>query len=268
MSTALINSEWIQSAVAGAKEASAAIIEIYNEGFEVDIKADRSPVTIADKTSSKILSKHLSKTGILIMSEEEEMASYSDRKKQDYVWIVDPLDGTKEFIAKNGEFCICIALVKNGKAIFGLIAAPIGQTMLLGGQDMGAYYFNYEVTDFLNQTYKVPPLTINAKKTVAHSRYHGSVRAQLIISSITEKYGAPDFIKKGSALKFIDLTLGKADFYPRLAPTMEWDIAAGQAIYESVGGEVLDFTNFEPLAYNKENLYNPYFIAKNKELNI
>jgi 3'(2'), 5'-bisphosphate nucleotidase len=268
MSTAPINEEWIQAAVDGAKEASAAIIEIYNEGFEVTIKADRSPVTIADKTSNKILTKHLNKTGVLIMSEEEEKASYAHRQKQDYIWIVDPLDGTKEFISKNGEFCICIALIKNQKAIFGLIASPTEQTILLGGMDMGAFYFNYHETDFLNPTYKVPPLTINAKKTIAHSRSHASVRSQLIISSITEKYGAPDFIKKGSALKFIDLTLGKADFYPRLAPTMEWDIAAGQAIYESVGGEVLDFTNFEPLEYNKENLYNPYFIAKNKELNI
>lgn len=268
MTKTYINKEWIETAVAAAKEASAAIIEVYSKDFEVAIKADKSPVTIADKTSSQILTKHLIKTGISIISEEEEAPPFSERQKQDYIWIVDPLDGTKEFIAKNGEFCICIALVKNGKPIFGLIAAPMEQTILLGGLNMGAYYFNYEVSDFLNETYKVPQITINKKKTIAYSRSHFSTRAQEIISSITEKYGTPEFIKKGSALKFIDLTLGKADFYPRLAPTMEWDIAAGQAIYESVGGEVLDFTNFEPLKYNKENLYNPFFIAKNKELNI
>ncbi|NOQ75109.1 MAG: 3'(2'),5'-bisphosphate nucleotidase CysQ [Crocinitomix sp.] len=263
-----IHRDWITTAVAAAIEASAAILEVYQAGFEVTIKADRSPVTLADKTSSRIICKHLESTGIQVMSEEEEASTYIERQKQEYIWIVDPMDGTKEFIAKNGEFCICIALVKNGKPIFGLIAAPIDQTILLGGNEMGAYYFDYETVDFLNETYKVPKLSINPQKTIAHSRSHFSEKGQRMIDSITEKYGAPKFIKKGSALKFIDLVLGKADFYPRLAPTMEWDIAAGQAIYESVGGEVLDFTNFEPLEYNKENLYNPFFIAKNKELNI
>ncbi|MFT5820978.1 MAG: 3'(2'), 5'-bisphosphate nucleotidase [Crocinitomix sp.] len=263
-----IHNDWIRTAVIAAKEASAAMLEIYHTGFEVDIKADSSPVTIADKTSSQIISTHLSSTGIQIMSEEEEAATYIERQKEDLIWIIDPLDGTKEFIAKNGEFCICIALVKNGKPIFGLIAAPIDQTILLGGNEMGAYYFDYNTIDYLNEKNKVPNLSISTQKTVAHSRSHFSTKGQLFIDSITEKYGTPKYIKKGSALKFIDLTLGKADFYPRLAPTMEWDIAAGQAIYESVGGEVLDFTNFEPLEYNKENLYNPFFIAKNKELNI
>ena len=264
----MIHKDWISTAIAAAKEASAAILKIYHAGFEVDIKADRSPVTIADLTSSRIICKHLASTGIQVLSEEEEAGTYIERQKQDYIWIVDPIDGTKEFIAKNGEFCICIALVKNGKPIFGLIAAPIDQTILLGGNEMGAYYFDYATIDYSAETYKVPKLTLSPQKTVAHSRSHFSNKGQEIIESITEKYGTPKFIKKGSALKFIDLVLGKADFYPRLAPTMEWDIAAGQAIYESVGGEVLDFTNFEPLEYNKENLYNPFFIAKNKELNI
>ncbi len=263
-----IQIDWIKAAVTAAKEASEAILKIYDTGFEVDLKADQSPVTVADKTSSQIISKHLSKTNIQIISEEEEAASYTERQKQEYIWIIDPLDGTKEFIAKNGEFCICIALVKNGNPIFGLIAAPIEQTILLGGKEIGAYYFNYQTTDFLVDDYKVPQLSINTQKTIAYSRSHFSNKAQQVIDAITEKHGMPQFIKKGSALKFIDLTLGKADFYPRLAPTMEWDIAAGQAIYESVGGEVLDFTNFEPLKYNKEDLYNPFFIAKNKELNI
>lgn len=263
-----LDNNWIMTAVTAAKEASKAILEIYHSGFEVEVKADRSPVTIADKKSSQIICDHLDGTGIHIMSEEVEAATFEERQKQDLIWIIDPLDGTKEFIAKNGEFCICIALVKKGKPIFGLIASPIDQTILLGGNEMGAYYFDYNTVDFLNESNKVAKLKVKAEKTVAHSRSHFSTKGQEFIDSITEKYGTPKYIKKGSALKFIDLTLGKADFYPRLAPTMEWDIAAGQAIYESVGGEVLDFTNFEPLEYNKENLYNPFFIAKNKELNI
>ncbi len=263
-----LDKNWIKNAVLAAKEASAAIMKIYAAGFEVDYKADDSPVTIADKTSSGIIVSKLKNTGIPVISEEEEIPSFEEREKNEYVWIVDPLDGTKEFIAKNGEFCICIALVYQTKPIFGLIASPTNQTILLGGPSMGAYYFDFSTSNYLNEAYKVKPLVIPKLKTVAYSRSHFSERAMEFIDSITEKYGVPNYIKKGSALKFIDLTLGKADFYPRLAPTMEWDIAAGQAIYESVGGEVLDFINFEPLRYNKENLYNPFFIAKNKDLTI
>ena len=263
-----IKKEWIDTAIIAAKQSSEAILKIYKKDFEVIYKQDSSPVTEADKKSSKIILAELEKTNIPIISEEEENLPFSERKKHALIWVVDPLDGTKEFVNKNDEFCICIALIHKQKPIFGLIASPITGKILLGGPTIGAYYFNFSETFTLNEKNKIPPLKINSKKTIAYSRSHFSKDAQKFIETITTKYGTPEFIKKGSALKFIDLALGKADFYPRMAPTMEWDIAAGQAIYESVGGEVLDFSNFEPLYYNKESLYNPYFIAKNKDLTI
>lgn len=266
MKDKLIQKEWISTAVEAAKNAATAILEIYNRPFEIEYKKDRSPVTEADKNSSRIILNALQKTGIPVISEEELIPDFEVRKKEDYIWIVDPLDGTKEFIRKNGEFCICIGLVHKETPIFGLIASPTSSFMLIGGQSIGAFYFPFDTSDYFNEAHKVPPLSLNKTKTVAYSRSHFSQKAQRIMDSLTHQYGSLRYIKKGSALKFIDLVLGKADFYPRLAPTMEWDIAAGQAIYEAVGGEVLDFTNFEPLQYNKADLHNPFFMAKNKDL--
>lgn len=266
MKDKLVQKEWISAAVQAAKNAAAVILDIYNRPFEIEYKKDRSPVTEADKNSSRIILNELKKTGIPVISEEEIIPDFEVRKNEDYIWIVDPLDGTKEFIRKNGEFCICIALVYKGNPIFGLIASPTSGFMLIGGKSIGAFYFPFDSPDYFDDTHKVPHLSLNKTKTVAYSRSHFSQKAQRIMDSLTHQYGPLQYIKKGSALKFIDLALGKADFYPRLAPTMEWDIAAGQAIYEAVGGEVLDFTNFEPLQYNKADLYNPFFIAKNKDL--
>ncbi|WP_070137676.1 3'(2'),5'-bisphosphate nucleotidase CysQ family protein [Crocinitomix algicola] len=263
-----INKDWVNTAIEGAKLASIKIMEIYQTDFEVELKPDQSPVTIADKASSKILYQLLSKTGIPIISEEETIPNYLERKQHELVWLVDPIDGTKEFIKKNDEFCICIALIQNGKSIFGLIASPTEQNITMGGNNYGVYHFSFSDNNPTADANKVETLTKNFKKTIAYSRSHLSDKAEKFVANIRNKYGNPQIIRKGSALKFVDLTLGKADFYPRLAPTMEWDTAAGQAIFEGVGGEVLDFANFEPLTYNKESLYNPHFIAKNKELDI
>lgn len=268
MQSTELDQNWIKTAIEAAKSASDIIMEIYNSDFEVFFKADRSPVTTADKKASKIIVAELSKTNIPIISEEEINQPFEERKGNALTWIVDPIDGTKEFVAKNGEFCICIALIKKNSPVFGLIASPVEEKILIGGKSIGAYYFPLNESDFLNQEYRVSNLTLSAEKTVAYSRSHFSTRAQQFMDGLRAVYGDLNYIKKGSALKFVDLVLGRADFYPRFAPTMEWDIAAGQAIYEAVGGEVLDFTNFEPLKYNKENLYNPFFIAKNKELTI
>lgn len=260
--------QWIDVAIHAAKEASKKIMEIYQTDFTVEIKEDHSPVTLADRASSKIITQILASTKTLIVSEEETLPIYNERKSHEYLWIVDPIDGTKEFIKKNGEFCICIALIKNHKSIFGLIASPTAQEITMGGKDFGVFHFKFDAVNPRAEEHKISPLKINSTKTIAYSRSHLSKKAEDFIEKITLKYGNPGLIRKGSALKFVDLALGRADFYPRLAPTMEWDIAAGQAIYEAVGGEVLDFTNFEALKYNKESLYNPHFIAKNKELTI
>ena len=247
----------IKASIAAAKE----IQKIYSQDFDIIIKADESPLTQADLNSSKVILEILKPTNIPIIGEESTILSYDERKDWTSCWIVDPLDGTKEFIQKNDEFAVCIALVENGIPIIGLITSPVEQKVWLGGKSIGFYEI-----DFQNKL-KVTEIKPNKKKPenqiVLVSRNHPSELTDNYLKDLTKKYGELKFVKKGSALKFIDLALGKAHFYPRFAPTMEWDIAAGQAILETVGGEVNDATTGKPLIYNKAILKNPYFVAQN-----
>jgi 3'(2'), 5'-bisphosphate nucleotidase len=263
-----MNKSWINISLEAVYEASDEIMRIYGTDFSVAQKQDNTPVTIADQRSSEIILSHLRKTNVLIVSEEATIPHYSEREKQDLIWLVDPIDGTKEFIRKTGEFCACIALIQNGQPIFGLIASPVERKILLGGPSIGAYYFDYHEKNYLEKSFQLDPLSLNKKKTVIYSRSGLTAGGKEFLQNLTEKWGDLNEIRKGSALKFVDLSLNIADIYPRKAPTMEWDIAAGQAIYSSIGGEVIDFINFAPLKYNKENLYNPYFIGKNKAIKI
>lgn len=260
--------EWIEILLQAVYEASDRMMDIYHSEFDVDIKSDNSPVTLADKESNRILRKHIEPLNIAILSEEDDWPSYESRKDLEQIWIIDPLDGTKEFVRKNDEFCICIALVENNKAVFGMLADPVKKEVLFGGSSLGSvHHIPYFEEHYLDPKTKCQ-VEIPEKKTIVYSRSHFSPRVQDFVDQIEAKYGKMEVIRKGSALKFFDLALNKAQFYPRLAPTMEWDIAAGQAIYEAIGGEVADFTNFEALKYNKKDLYNPFFIAKPKGLQI
>lgn len=249
-------------ALHAAVEAGEKIMEFYTNGFETKIKEDGSPVTQADLASSAIISSYLETTSIPITGEERKETAYSERKKWERSWCVDPLDGTKEFIKKNGEFAINIALIIKDKPVFGLIASPVERRILFGGNETGIF-----ITDFKNiqdsaKWESIPkPAKTNYPLTITCSRSHDSGFVLEFLNKIRLKYPEIEFIKKGSALKFFDLALGKADVYPRFAPTMEWDIAAGQAILEALGGSVLDAQTRKPLIYNKEDLRNPYFIG-------
>ena len=247
----------IKASIAAAKE----IQKIYNQDFDVIIKSDESPLTQADLNSSKVILEILKPTNIPVIGEESTILTYEKRKNWSSCWIVDPLDGTKEFIQKNDEFAVCIALVEKGIPIIGLITSPVEQKIWLGGKSIGFYEI-----DFQNEL-KVTEIKPNKNKPenpiVLVSRNHPSELTDNYLKDLIQKYGELKFVKKGSALKFIDLALGKAHFYPRFAPTMEWDIAAGQAILETVGGEVIDATTGRPLTYNKSSLKNSYFVAQN-----
>jgi 3'(2'), 5'-bisphosphate nucleotidase len=256
-----------QLAIEAAITAAKTILEIYHQEFSVIEKNDGSPVTKADLAASACIEEILAPLGIPITGEESDKAPYEERQHWEQCWCIDPLDGTKEFVKRNGEFAINIALIENGKPIFGLIASPVQEEILIGSKETGVYLFKFKDAyqpDTWQQLRR--PTKINQPLVMACSRSHHSGPVLQMINELKAQGHALDFIKKGSALKFFDLALGKADIYPRFAPTMEWDIAAGQSILEALGGEVVHAETGEPLRYNKANLVNPYFIARTKAL--
>lgn len=261
--------EWIDILLTAVYKASEKMMTIYQQDFNFELKEDHSPVTAADIASSLALIKEIQKTGIMIISEEEEKPAVATRQDESKIWLIDPLDGTKEFIKKNDEFCIAIGLIEDGYPIFGLLADPVEEIIIFGGKSIQPRFIHYGEKDPLSEKHLIEPLpTSKENLTVVYSRSHFSAYVQALINNLESQYGKLGIVRKGSALKFFDLVLGRAQFYPRLAPTMEWDTAAGDAIYRAMGGEVLDFTNFEPLRYNKKTLFNPHFIAKPQHLKL
>jgi len=254
-------------AVDAIVKASIKIMKVYNESFDVEIKSDGSPLTIADIESSKIIEALLKETQIPITGEETKKSDYEIRKTWKKSWCVDPLDGTKEFVNRNGEFAVNIALIEKQVPIFGLIASPVSQQILLGDKDLGVFTFSFDDADIPSNWKKIKAKEfLNKPIGIVYSRSHSSGAIDEFTDGLKAKYGEPTYVKKGSSLKFFDLALGKADVYPRFAPTMEWDIASGQAILNALGGEVIDSENKKPLIYNKKNLKNPNFIATTKAL--
>lgn len=243
--------------------ASEEIMRFYKDGFETEIKKDGSPVTQADLAASEIIDSYLFKTGIPITSEETFEVAYEVRKHWAESWCVDPLDGTKEFVKKNGEFAVNIALIRFGRPVFGIIASPVNKTILFGGIETGVFHTTFESIDLpLKWEQLKKPSELNLPIVMTCSRSHHSGSMLSLIEVLNNSFGTILYIKKGSALKFFDLAFARATIYPRFAPTMEWDIAAGQAILEGLGGSVVDALTNQSLIYNKENLLNPSFIAK------
>lgn len=258
-----------QLALKAAVTASKVIMEVYKHDVKPNIKKDGSPVTKADLASSKIIKNALSETNIPITGEELIKTPYSDRKKWKKSWCVDPLDGTKEFLKKNGEFVVNIALIENDKPIFGIIASPVAERIIVGGTAIdGAFYLAFDNIQKPEKWERLSQLDqVNNPPVVISSRSHYSGDLLNLIKKIETTFGELASAQMGSALKFFDLVKGKADIYPRFAPTMEWDIAAGQAIYEVLGGEILSLKTGLPLTYNKEDLRNNFFIARKKIMN-
>jgi 3'(2'), 5'-bisphosphate nucleotidase len=254
-------------AISAALAASKAIMAIYEQNFESQDKADGSPVTAADLAASACIEEILAPLGIPITGEESDKAPYEERQHWQQCWCIDPLDGTKEFIKRNGEFAVNIALIENGRPIFGLIAAPVHEKIIIGSRTFGVFIFEFtDAVHFDNWQKLDIPQQFNKPLVMACSRSHHSGAVLQMINELKAQGHDLDFIKKGSALKFFDLARGAADIYPRFAPTMEWDIAAGQAILEALGGEVVHAESGEPLHYNKANLVNPYFIARTQAM--
>lgn len=256
----------IEAAIAGGEE----IMKIYDsEDFQVEIKDDSSPLTIADKNANDRIMEFLILTEIKIISEENKQLAYEDRKDWDVCWIVDPLDGTKEFIKKNGEFTVNIALIKNGLPVLGVIYVPASKVLYYADVEKGKGYKTTikNTTDFnseINNSEEIMPGVVGENLKIVGSKSHMNDDTLNYIDSLKEAYNKDiEIVSMGSSLKFCLVAEGLADVYPRFAPTMEWDTAAGQAICNAVGIQVIDKGTKENMRYNRLNLLNNNFLASN-----
>ena len=257
----------IEASIAAGK----VIMGIYEKDFQIDFKNDNSPLTEADTAANTIIMHYLNKTDIPIISEENKQISYAIRKKWESCWIVDPLDGTKEFVKKNGEFTVNIALVKNGLPEFGVIYVPAIGVLYFGdvskqkANRMTIDYSNYAISDILKNASEIRPQNNSSTIRVVGSRSHMNQDTLDFVENLRQKSQKEiEMVSKGSSLKFCLLAEGSADVYPRFAPTMEWDTAAGQAICMATGLKVLDNSTNLEMRYNKENLLNSYFLVSNE----
>jgi 3'(2'), 5'-bisphosphate nucleotidase len=250
--------------------AGKSVMQVYSKPFDVEYKEDHSPLTEADKISNDIISSGLKVTEYPnILSEETAQAPYEERKDWKHFWLVDPLDGTKEFVKRNGEFTVNIALVHEGMPVFGLIYLPVPQTLYYAIKGQGAYRilnagnYTYQWNDQLMKVAeKLPLFKTKRDYTIVASRSHLSPETEAYITKEKQKHGTVNTVSAGSSIKFCIVAEGKADAYPRFAPTMEWDSAAGQIIVEETGKKVLNIDTNKPLAYNKKSLLNPSFLVE------
>jgi len=238
-----------------AKEAGVFIMAIYEKDFTIEYKDDKSPLTEADLKSNEIICNSLLELypNIPILSEENKAAPYEERKKWEYYWCIDPIDGTKEFIKKNGEFTVNIALIHKDKPVFGVVYAPALDDMYSAKQNEGAFKNGEKLPLYTNDN-------PSKKLSVVASKSHLSEETQAFIDALDTK--EIEQVSKGSSLKLCMVAEGIADIYPRLAPTMEWDTAAADAVVREAGKMTYQFESEKPVVYNKENLLNPWFVVK------
>ena len=267
-----VYSKYVYIAIRAALDAGKAIMDIYNDpasDFEIERKSDDSPLTKADKKAHEIIAMALSVTPFTLLSEEGKAIPYEERKNWNTLWIVDPLDGTKEFIKRNGEFTVNIALVKEGVPVLGVIYVPVRKELYYGTEETGAFKINQidstnqpSLNEVLTNALRLPLASAHQGIVVVASRSHQSEETIEFIDGLRKQGQPVTLISSGSSLKICLVAEGTADVYPRFAPTMEWDTAAGHAIARAAGCEIYHIDEKTPLHYNKENLLNPWFIVK------
>jgi 3'(2'), 5'-bisphosphate nucleotidase len=257
-------------AVKVSVHAGEAILEVYDTDFEVQNKSDSSPLTLADMRSHNAIAAALESTGLPILSEEGRNIAYEERSGWNAFWLIDPLDGTKEFVNRNGEFTVNIALMEGEYPLAGVICIPVTDEMFLGIQGTGAYKCAdvksllascNSLEELVSRSIALPAKVLGRPFTVVCSRSHMSPETESYIEELKADHPDLDFASRGSSLKLCMVAEGKADLYPRFAPTMEWDTAAGQAIAEASGATVINAHTKQRLNYNKQDLLNPWFIV-------
>lgn len=267
--------QYILQAIDAAFQAGEQIRRVYNDpkaDFQVERKADNSPLTIADKRAHEVIVAALSTTPYPVLSEEGRHLPYEERALWKELWIVDPLDGTKEFIKRNGEFTVNIAWVCLGVPVMGVIYVPVKKELYWGIEDLGAFKLTDVVErgtdsldDLMKRATRLPVAERRDAFVVVASRSHSTPETEDFIERLRQRYPKVELLSSGSSLKICLIAEGKADVYPRFAPTMEWDTAAGHAIVRAAGGEIWQANCQEPLHYNKEDLLNPWFVVLPKE---
>ena len=259
------------NAVNASLKAGEKILEVYkSEDYEVQYKKDKSPLTLADRKADNLISEMLSVTGIPYFSEEGKKTPFEERIGWERYWLVDPLDGTKEFINRIGEFTVNIALIEKQTPVIGVVFVPVIKQLYFAEKQTGSFTIeNVFEKEIFSSFHK---LVAKAKKIesnrvienfrIVGSRSHLSPETSEYFKKLHQQYGEADVVTKGSSLKICLVAEGKADIYPRLGPTMEWDTAAGHAIALYAGCSVLQFDSGDPLVYNKPDLLNPWFVVR------
>ncbi len=262
-------------AILAALKAGAEILKIYNDpnsDFGVERKADNSPLTIADKAAHGVIVETLSDSGIYALSEEGSMDSFELRSSHSQLWIIDPLDGTMECIKRNGEFTVNIALVEGGVPVLGVVYLPVKSVLYFASCEVGSFRLDditiesakQSVEEYISSASKLPLSNSRERYTIVASRSHLSPQTAEFIESMREEYGEVECISSGSSIKIALVAEGSADVYPRFAPTMEWDTAAGDAVARYAGAEVVRCDDNRALEYNKADLLNPWFLVHRK----
>ena len=241
-------------AIKAAKNATDAILDVYNnEDFEVEVKSDNSPLTIADRKSHNVISQVLRESKLPILSEEGKNIPYKERSEWDFFWMIDPIDGTKEFVKRNDEFTVNIALIRRDTPVLGVVMVPVTEDIYWAVSGQGAF----------KNGQKIEASKINLSKKgvkVVASRSHLNSETEEFVRSLNQ----PKIVSKGSSLKILMVAEGDADIYPRFAPTMEWDTAAAHVIANEAGAVVMNATSNKELHYNKKDLRNDFFIVQGK----
>jgi 3'(2'), 5'-bisphosphate nucleotidase len=273
----------LEAAIRASIQAGLATLEVYRTDLTVEHKADQSPLTLADTRSHAIIVRHLSGTEIPVLSEEGKHIPYAERRAWRRLWIVDPLDGTKEFIKQLGEFTINIALVEDQRPTLGVIYVPVQRTLYFGRLEDGAFRLDEadaparlaEAESAADPSGALAGLRADAVRlpddlgehvpfVIVGSRSHATEELHAFVEQKRRELGEVRFVSAGSSIKYCLVAAGRADVYPRLGPTMEWDTAAGQAIVEAAGATMVRHDTGAPLTYNKEELLNPWHVATRK----
>lgn len=264
------NTDLLIIALEAAFSAGEAIMKIYNTNFDITYKNDLSPLTLADTTADKIIHKYLAATGIPIISEESASEDYARRQFWKMLWMVDPLDGTKEFVRRSDEFTVNIALILEQKPVLGVVYAPATGVLYFGMSLLGSFHTRIDLiadqpvlsaADVIAGSKKLPLFSDKQQFVIQASRSQLNTATQRYIEKQKKLHPHLLIVTRGSSLKLCAVADGSCQVYPRFGPTMEWDTAAGHAIIEQTGGKVVEAKKGIPLSYNKKSLLNPDFLA-------